>query len=127
MSGRRKGKSAAICEPAAAQSAALVAPLAPLAQTDGAKRTRRRKLAGTVLEERIGYRFTDPPILEMALTHISALKGSRKPRAQWGRSIKWHPKSASAPPPNAHQFRQFRESRLARALLDECGPQRLGN
>jgi ribonuclease-3 len=80
MSGRRKGKSAAICEPAAAQSAALSAPVAsvaPLAQADGAKRTRRRKLAGTVLEERIGYRFTDPPILEMALTHISALKGAR--------------------------------------------------
>jgi ribonuclease-3 len=74
MSGRRKGKSAAICEPAAAQS---VAPVAPLAQADGSKRTRRRKLAGTVLEDRIGYRFTDPPILEMALTHISALKGAR--------------------------------------------------
>ena len=80
MSGRRKGKSAAICEPAAAQSIAPVAavvPVAPLAQADGNKRTRRRKLAGTVLEERIGYRFTDPPILEMALTHISALKGAR--------------------------------------------------
>ena len=80
MSGRRKGKSAAICEPAVAQSAALVAPVAPVvtvAQADGAKRTRRRKLAGTVLEERIGYRFTDAPILEMALTHISALKGAR--------------------------------------------------
>jgi ribonuclease-3 len=83
MSGRRKGKSAAICEPAAAQSAAplppppRLAPVAPLAQADGGKRTRRRKLAGTVLEERIGYRFTDPPILEMALTHISALKGAR--------------------------------------------------
>lgn len=74
MSGRRKGKSAAICEPAAAQS---VAPVPPLAQADGSKRTRRRKLAGTVLEERIGYRFGDPPTLEMALTHISALKGAR--------------------------------------------------
>src|SRR5205085_1944910 len=78
--------SAAICEPAAEQSAAPLAPLAPLApvasvaplaQADGSKRTRRRKLAGTVLEERIGYRFTDSPILEMALTHISALKGAR--------------------------------------------------
>jgi ribonuclease-3 len=80
MSGRRKGKSAAICEPAAAQSIAPVAavvPVAPLEQADGSKRTRRRKLAGTVLEDRIGYRFTDPPILEMALTHISALKGAR--------------------------------------------------
>jgi ribonuclease III len=77
MSGRRKGKSAAICEPAAAQSVAPAAPAAPLAQADGSKRTRRRKLAGTVLEERIGYRFGDPPTLEMALTHISALKGAR--------------------------------------------------
>src|SRR5207248_2206840 len=68
--------SATICDPAAAP-AAPAALLAPLAQADGGKRTRRRKLAGTVLEERIGYRFTDSSILEMALTHISALKGAR--------------------------------------------------
>jgi ribonuclease-3 len=29
------------------------------------------------LEERIGYRFTDPALLERALTHISALTGAR--------------------------------------------------
>jgi ribonuclease-3 len=80
MSGRRKGKSAVICEPTAEQSAAPLAPLAPiapLAQADGNKRARRRKRVGTVLEERIGHRFSDPSILEMALTHISALKGAR--------------------------------------------------
>jgi ribonuclease-3 len=74
MSGRRKAKSAVICEPTAEQSAA---PLAPLAPADGNKRARRRKHTGTVLEERIGYRFSNPSILEMALTHISALKGAR--------------------------------------------------
>ena len=31
----------------------------------------------SALEERIGYRFTDPALLEHALTHISALTGAR--------------------------------------------------
>src|SRR5206468_9277540 len=44
---------------------------------DRNKRALRRKRSGTVLEERIGYRFSDQSILEMALTHISALKGAR--------------------------------------------------
>ena len=39
-------------------------------------RKRRRRLA-PALEERIGYRFTDPALLEHALTHISALTGAR--------------------------------------------------
>src|SRR5262249_45767944 len=36
---------------------------------------RRRRAAG--FEERIGYRFKDPALLEQALTHISALSGAR--------------------------------------------------
>src|SRR5262249_59383710 len=36
---------------------------------------RRRRAAG--FEERIGYRFKDPALLEQALTHISALTGAR--------------------------------------------------
>jgi ribonuclease-3 len=40
-----------------------------------AKARRRRNTAG--FEERIGYRFNDPALLEQALTHISALTGAR--------------------------------------------------
>src|ERR1700719_4762229 len=45
--------------------------------TPGRSRAGRRTRAATVLEERIGYRFTDPSKLEIALTHISALRGAR--------------------------------------------------
>src|SRR3954454_19546468 len=36
----------------------------------------------------------------------SAVSGYLRSSAQKGKSMKWHPKSASAPPPKAHQFRQ---------------------
>jgi ribonuclease-3 len=82
MSSRRKRKPAAISEPAADKSPApLVA--VPADQSDGSKPSRaskalrRRKRAATALEDRIGYHFTDPLKLEIALTHISALKGAR--------------------------------------------------
>jgi ribonuclease-3 len=57
----------------AAKAAAKVAEAAPV---DGQKEPRRRR-RGTVLEERIGYRFKDGALLDCALTHISALKGAR--------------------------------------------------
>src|ERR1700676_2852599 len=57
-------------EPPAGELAAAAAPV------DGQKEPRRRR-RGTVLEERIGYRFKDGALLDCALTHISALKGSR--------------------------------------------------
>jgi ribonuclease-3 len=59
--------------PAGELVAAKVAEAAP---TDGQKEPRRRR-RGTVLEERIGYRFKDGALLDCALTHISALKGAR--------------------------------------------------
>ena len=83
MSGRRKRKSPAIRETAADGSAAPAAPTAPVApatrapRADRSKASRRRKGAATVLEERIGYHFTDASQLENALTHISALRGAR--------------------------------------------------
>ena len=83
MSGRRKRKSPAIRETAADGSAALAASAAPVApatrapRADRIKASRRRKGAATVLEERIGYHFTDASQLENALTHISALRGAR--------------------------------------------------
>ncbi len=59
-----------------AKTAATATSTADTAPTDGQKEPRRRR-RGTVLEERIGYRFKDGALLECALTHISALKGSR--------------------------------------------------
>jgi len=56
--------------------AAIVAAAAEAAPVDGQKEPRRRR-RGTVLEERIGYRFKDSALLDCALTHISALKGAR--------------------------------------------------
>ena len=67
MKSRRNRKTALAREPVADQ------PAAP----DGRKPSRRRKRAATDLEERIGYRFADAAMLEVALTHISALKGAR--------------------------------------------------
>jgi ribonuclease-3 len=83
MSGRRKRKSPAIRETPADGSAAPAAPTAPVApakrapRADRSKASRRRKGVATVLEERIGYHFTDASQLDNALTHISALRGAR--------------------------------------------------
>jgi ribonuclease-3 len=77
MSGRGKGKSlAALQEPSAVEVAPAARALSPT--TDGRKdpRPRRRRGDGS-LEERIGYRFTDAALLNIALSHISALKGAR--------------------------------------------------
>ena len=89
MSGRRKGspslpspasggrKRGGRREPAAGElAAASAAPAAAAAAADGAKVPRRRR-RGTVLEDRIGYRFKDGALRDCALTHISALKGAR--------------------------------------------------
>ncbi len=53
-------------------------PIAVAAATiEAPKPPRRRRRGTTGLEQRIGYRFSDPMLLESALTHISALKGAR--------------------------------------------------
>ncbi len=72
--GRKKAKSAAAPQPEtpAGDVAAAANP-----QGDGQKESRRSRKAGTVLENRIGYRFADTALLTCALTHISALKGPR--------------------------------------------------
>jgi ribonuclease-3 len=41
------------------------------------KEPKRRRRSTAAFEERIGYRFKDPALLEQALTHISALSGAR--------------------------------------------------
>jgi ribonuclease-3 len=69
MIGRKKPKSAT--------APRRGAPAGEKASAPPAAEPRRRKRAATVLETRIGYRFTDGAMLDCALTHISALKGAR--------------------------------------------------
>jgi ribonuclease III len=74
MSGRKKAKTVVTRKDAPPTEHAVTA-------ADGAapaaKEPRRRKRSATALEERIGYRFKDAALFDCALTHISALKGSR--------------------------------------------------
>jgi ribonuclease-3 len=49
------------------------------------KDARRRRTTTAEFEERIGYRFRDPALLEQALTHISALGGARNRAASYQR------------------------------------------
>ena len=67
-------------ESEAAPAAAVAA--APDGQRD--PRRRRRRNDGS-LEDRIGYRFSDPALLDSALSHISALKGARNRAASYQR------------------------------------------
>jgi len=46
---------------------------------------KRRTKGAAALEGRIGYRFTDPVLLERALTHVSALSGSRNRSSSYQR------------------------------------------
>ena len=50
---------------------------APAIPKTAAKASRRRRRATADFEKRIGYRFSNPALLEQALTHISALTGAR--------------------------------------------------
>jgi ribonuclease-3 len=81
MKRRRKASSTAAPpqEPSAGEAGIPPAPPAQIAVPgDGQKDTRPRRRRGDgSLEERIGYRFTDPALLDSALSHISALKGAR--------------------------------------------------
>ena len=49
----------------------------PSSNEPGVKATKRRRRGTAAFEERIGYRFKNPALLEQALTHISALTGAR--------------------------------------------------
>jgi ribonuclease-3 len=65
--------------PAADQSPKSAANKSP------AKEPKRRRRDTAAFEERIGYRFKDPALLEQALTHISALSGARNRAASYQR------------------------------------------
>jgi ribonuclease-3 len=72
--GSRSANSAQVPEPspAAGIDGAPVAGAVP-----AAKPARRRRKTPSGFEDRIGYRFKDPALLDQALTHISALAGPR--------------------------------------------------
>jgi ribonuclease-3 len=80
MSRRPKGKTAPVSAPAPEPSAGgnSVSPVAISERPrPAAKETKRRRRGIAAFEERIGYRFKDAALLEQALTHISALTGTR--------------------------------------------------
>jgi len=63
--------------PAAPLAAPSKSGAAPKAGAKAPKPKAPRKAGATPLEKTIGYRFSDPVLLERALTHISALKGAQ--------------------------------------------------
>jgi ribonuclease-3 len=87
MSRKPKAKRAAADTPIAVSSPAPVAAATgpePRAG-DGKTVRRRRSRPAADFEERIGYRFKDPALLEQALTHISALSGPRNRASSYQR------------------------------------------
>src|SRR5215467_10904958 len=82
MSRGRTGKPASIEAPISLADGNLAGSTAA-DQIPKPARRRRRDTAG--FEQRIGYRFKDPALLELALTHISALSGARNRAASYQR------------------------------------------
>jgi len=74
LSADSEASSRAVAESAAleAKGRAAAEPVAP-----EAKEPKRRRRSATGFDDRIGYRFSNPALLEQALTHISALTGAR--------------------------------------------------
>jgi len=87
MSRRRKGNSASAQAPdlSTAEGQPASVAVATRSPHTGTKDTKRRRRRAPVLEERIGYRFANPPLLEHALTHISALTGARNRASSYQR------------------------------------------
>jgi ribonuclease-3 len=77
MSRAETGKSASIEATKPAAGGPPDSPTTADKRSSAGRPTRRRRAAITRFEERVGYRFTDPALLEQALTHISALTGTR--------------------------------------------------
>jgi len=85
MSRGRTGKTASVeakTRAAAADTSASppaddAAPQPSAKEPKEPKEPKRRRRGAAGFEERIGYRFKDPALLEQALTHISALTGAR--------------------------------------------------
>jgi ribonuclease III len=79
MSRRPKGRStpAPAHDPTTAEGKPARPPAGDQSPRSPTKTRKRRRSLAPGLEERIGYRFIDPAVLEHALTHISALTGAR--------------------------------------------------
>jgi ribonuclease III len=60
-------------------------PVRATAAEQAPKPLKRRRRDTAAFEQRIGYRFKDPALLEQALTHISALSGARNRAASYQR------------------------------------------
>ena len=74
----RRGKAKSVVASQEPPVTEVAQPAASAAALDGQKESRRRRRRGDgSLEERIGYRFKDATLLDIALSHISSLKGSR--------------------------------------------------
>jgi ribonuclease III len=85
MSRRSNDRPVAALQDSSAIDDAGLAP-AVAAKPDIAKpKDRRRRRGASALEARIGYRFTDAALLDSALSHISALKGTRNRAASYQR------------------------------------------
>jgi ribonuclease III len=69
---------------AAAQDSSPIEAL-PAATDAGKQKEKRRRRGASALEERIGYRVTNAALLDSALSHISALKGSRNRASSYQR------------------------------------------
>ena len=73
----RRAKAVDVAASASAES--IVAEAPPVAKPRSG--SKRRQRTNGALETRIGYRFADSALLELALTHVSAITG---PRNHWG-------------------------------------------
>jgi ribonuclease-3 len=77
MSRGRTGKLISLDAPTPQADGNAAGPIAYETPKPAAKDGKRRRRSTAEFEERIGYRFRDPALLEQALTHISALTGAR--------------------------------------------------
>ena len=90
----------------------------PRRPTDRGCAPRRRRGDGS-LEERIGYRFADPALLDSALSHISALKGARNRVGSYQR-LEFLGDHVLGLVISDMLFRAFPKSRRGRAVAPAC-------
>lgn len=85
-----------------------------------ASRPKRRRRAASALETRIGYRFTDADLLNLALTHISAVTGPRNRTGSYQRLefLGDHVLGLVVSDMLFHEFPQGDEGELSRRLAD---------
>jgi len=85
MTRRRKAQSPVAPAPEASADKVAAAPSGVSAEAAKEARSKRRRRGDGSLQERIGYKFSDPELLDCGLTHTSALKGSRNRASSYQR------------------------------------------